>query len=269
MSDKYLDKIDDIIISSCTKFWQWASVTNRNYLKADWNYSMIEWYKIDDVVSVFVDIKNSTGLSAVSHQNTTANIYEFFTWTAIKIFHNMWAEYIDVKWDWVFALFSKNKVFTALVAAVTFKTFADDKFLPEVKKKLKWKVEIGYHMWIDQKTVLVKTVWLKDNSDRDSRKNEVWAWKPINMSAKLASLADNQLCISDRYFKNIKDEELVTHTCWCKNWVPNNEKEYLWEKEIDLSDDHKFDFDKAYVLETHWCSIHWKDWCKEILKLDN
>ncbi len=269
MSNQYLDNIDKIIASSVEKFNNSVSIQNINNLPSNWKYPMNHWYKVKDVISVFVDIKNSTGLSATSHQNTTANIYEFFTGTAIKTFHNMWAEYIDIKWDWVFALFSKNKPFTAFASAITFKTFADNTFIPKVTKKLNWKVEIWYHMWIDQKTVLVKSLWLKNNSDRDDRKNEVWAWKPINMSAKLASLSDKwELYVSDRYYENINTSELVTKSCWCTNSENHWYKEELWNTR-NLLKDNRFDFNKAYVLKSNWCEKHWKDWCNNIIQLDN
>lgn len=52
-------------------------------------------------------------------------------------------------------------------------------------------------------------------------------------------------------------------TCGC----PNGEKVNLWT-EVDISDDGKFDFDKAYMLRSHWCGTHGKEYCENILKLD-
>jgi hypothetical protein len=40
---------------------------------------MNNWYKIKDVISVFVDIRGSTKLSAVAYDQSTASIYELFT----------------------------------------------------------------------------------------------------------------------------------------------------------------------------------------------
>jgi len=265
----YLDKIDEIINDWRKAFDEKNSITERNYLPSNWDYKMNSWYKIKDVISVFVDIRWSTKLSAITHDHTTASIYELFTWTAIRIFHEMWAEYIDIKWDWVFALFSNNKVYTSIASAITFKTFAKNTFKKLVDKKLNWKVDIWFHMWIDQKTVLVKQLWLKDSEWRDRRKNEVWAWKPINMSAKLASLSNDwELYVSDRFYKNLKNNELVVKSCWCTGWQETWNKENLW-REVDLMNDWKFDFDKAYILENVWCSKHWKEWCKKIIALDN
>lgn len=122
-------------------------------------------------------------------------------------------------------------------------------------------------MGIDQKTVLVKQIGLKDDNSRDSRKNEVWAGKPINMASKLASKSkDNELFISERFFEKIKDQELVTKSCGCSGGKDTGEKVDLWKK-VDLNDEN-FDFDSAHVLESIWCPIHGKEWCEKILELD-
>lgn len=265
MESLYLDSIATLIDERVTIFNQTISITNRNMLTSDWSYPTTCRYKIPDVVSIFVDIRWSTELSASSHHDkTTASIYEFFTWTAIRIFHEMWAEYIDIKWDGVFALYSKNKIHTALAAAITFKTFADKKFKPLVDKKLNKAVNIWYHMWIDQKTVLVKQLWLRDSQWRDRRKNEVWAWKPINMSAKLASLSNDwELFVSNRFYDNLSTAEHIHKSCGC--W--SKKKADLWTS-YDLSNEKKFDFNEAKVLKTSWCKNCWKDFCKEIIGLD-
>ena len=205
MPNYYPESIANLIEARKEIFHSTISITNRNTLVPGGNYLTTCWYKIPNIISLFVDIRWSTELSASSHhEKTTAAIYEFFTGTAIRIFHEMWAEYIDIKWDWVFALFSSNKIHTAFAAAITFKTFAEKTFKPLVDRKLSNEVNIGYHMWMDQKTVLVKQLWLKDSEWRDSRKNEVRAWKPINMSAKLASLSNDwELFVSDRFYNNL------------------------------------------------------------------
>ncbi|MDD3302995.1 MAG: hypothetical protein PHN31_05530 [Candidatus Gracilibacteria bacterium] len=159
----YLDKIDEIINDGKKTFDETNSITERNCLPSNGDYKMNSWYKIKDVISVFVDIRGSTKLSAITHDHTTASIYELFTGTSIRIFHEMGAEYIDIKGDGVFALFSKNKVYTSIASAITFKTFAKSTFKKLVDKKLNGKVDIGFHMGIDQKTVLVKQLGLKDS----------------------------------------------------------------------------------------------------------
>ncbi len=220
------------------------------------------WFKIPDVVCVFVDMKGSTQFSATQHDRSTAGAYQLFTGTAVRLFAALDTPYIDVRGDGVFGLFNRTEVYRALATAVTFKTFASTVFMPTIKNDTG--LEVGAHIGIDQKTVLVRKLGLKRVADRTDRQNEVWAGKPVNMASKLASIGGtNELLVSDRYYKRI-NHELVRKSCGC----PNNTKVDLWS-EVDVSNDPKFDFDIAWKLSTQWCSLHGKDYCSAILQLDN
>lgn len=219
------------------------------------------WLRIPDVICVFVDMLGSTKLSAETHDASTASAYQLFTGTAVRLFSAFEAPYIDVKGDGVFALFNGDQPYRAIAAAVTFKTFAHEEFVPRIREKTD--VEVGSHLGIDKKTVLVRKLGFKQYGDRTDRQNEVWAGKPVNMAAKLASMSqDNELLVSERFFKNI-EHELVIMSCGC----PDGEKVELWT-EIDVSEDSRFDFEKVYSLRTYWCSTHGKEYCESILKLD-
>ncbi|MCD4705511.1 hypothetical protein K8R61_00330, partial [bacterium] len=92
-----------------------------------------KWLRIDDVVCVFIDMKNSTQLSAQKQDKFTASIYQYFTDTAVKILNNFDTSYIDVKGDGTFGLFEKNKIYHAFCAAMTFKTFSVNILNKEIK----------------------------------------------------------------------------------------------------------------------------------------
>lgn len=223
--------------------------------------SRLHWFKIPDVVSVFVDMKGSTQLSAQKHERGTTGAYQLFTGTAVDLFHEFDAPYIDVRGDGVFALFNRNQVYLALAAAVTFKTFADDVFVPKLQEITG--IELGAHIGIDQKTVLVRRIGLKRHEDRTDRQNEVWAGKPVNMSSKLASMAGaGELLVSDRYYKRISHER-ARKSCGC----PNNQRVDLWTP-VDVKDDPKFDFETAYCLKSRWCEKHGEEYCNAIMALD-
>lgn len=221
------------------------------------------WFKVKDVVCVFVDMKGSTKLSATTHDNSTAGAYQLFTGTAVRLFHEMDARYIDVRGDGVFALYNSDEVYKAIAAAVSFKTFAHYTFAPALKEKTE--LDIDAHIGIDQKTVLVRKIGLKTHAARSDRQNEVWAGKPVNMASKLAAMGEaGDLLVSDRYFKNITDRH-VRKSCGCNSDEPAN----LWE-EVDVSEDPKFDFDTAYRLTSAgWCSIHGKGFYETIVALDD
>ncbi|MEH2332549.1 MAG: hypothetical protein V7K37_26575 [Nostoc sp.] len=256
--------IEQIIETELGYFNQSVSITSQNQIP-DTPQIPIQnpttWLKIPDVICCFVDMEGSTKLSAGLHDKTTAKAYRFFTETAIRIFHKFGAAYIDIKGDGVFSLFNKSQSYTALAATVSFKTFVYEHFTPKVQKLTEQNV--GGHFGIDQKTVLVRRFGLKSYENRTDRQNEVWAGKPINMAAKLASLStNNRLWVSDRFFSNLKDEQAI-YSCGC----PNGVNEELWTKE-DVSNDSRFDFDNAYSLGSNWCEKHGKSFCSNLVKLD-
>jgi len=253
-----------IIDDELSIFKNSVSVTSRNSIP-DTSQIPIEnpshWLKIPDVVCVFVDMIGSTKLSASNHQNSTAKAYRLFSSTAVRLFSEFEASYIDLKGDGVFALFDANQVHRALAAAVTFKTFAKEEFVPKVRKDTD--LEIGFHGGIDQKTVLVRKVGFKRHKGRTDRQNEVWAGKTVNMSSKLAAKAGpNGLAISERYFESLTAEEAL-RSCGC----PDGDKVDLWD-EVELEDDPNFDFKTYYRLTSCWCAEHGSDYCKRILDAD-
>lgn len=220
------------------------------------------WLRIPDVICLFVDMKGSTQFSATTQEKKTANAYQLFTETAVRLFQEFDSPYIDLKGDGVLALFNSKQPYTAFAAAITFKTFAQEEFSPRVLENTG--LTVGSHLGIDQKTVLVRKLGLKRHGGRTDRQNEVWAGKPVNMASKLAAMSeDNELLVSERFFKNIQ-HNLVLESCGC----PDNQKKSLWT-EKDVSEDSRFDFETAYSLTSNWCKIHGKEYCEEILALDN
>lgn len=218
------------------------------------------WLRIPDVICVYVDMQKSTDLSASESANSTARAYQLFVGTAARIFNAFGSPYFDISGDAVFALFNSNQPYRALAAAVTFKTFSMVEFVPKARELTD--VKIGTHMGIDQKTVLVKRLGMRDIHEKD-RNNEVWAGKPVNMAAKLASLStDGELFVSSRFYKKIQ-HRLTTMSCGCLSEGPKP----LW-KEVDVTDEEKFDFDTAYKMDSYWCPNCGKKYCLDILKLD-
>jgi class 3 adenylate cyclase len=254
----------NLINTELNHFKEQVSIQNYNSIPGTHKIPIenpTHWFKIADVICCFVDMEGSTKLSANSHDKTTAKAYRLFTETAVRIFHHFGASYIDIKGDGVFSLFDSSKVYSALAATITFKTFVYDDFTPKVKQLTGQ--DIGGHFGIDQKTVLVRRLGLKCHQDRTDRQNEVWAGKPVNMAAKLASLStNNQLWVSERYFRNLVDEK-ATHSCGC----PNAERVELWEKK-DVSKDSRFDFSNAYTLNSNWCEKHGRSFCSALVHLD-
>lgn len=257
--------VQNVIDEELKHFADGARVTNQRQIPDTPNIPIehpTHWIKVPDVIACFVDMEGSTKLSASVHERSTASSYRLFTNTAIRIFHHFQARYIDVKGDGVFALYDADTPYTALAATISFKTFVQNEFTPTVQKKTG--LSIGGHFGIDQKTVLVRKLGLKAYNDRTDRQNEVWAGKPVNMAAKLASVSTgNRLWVSDRYHANLRDAKALG-TCGCGN---NGQPQPLWAKE-DVSGDSRFDFDTAYSVGSNWCTTHGKRYCADLVALD-
>ena len=139
-----------------------ASVTQKNSIPDTVNIPIenpLHWLKIPDVICVYIDMRGSTKLSAVTHDNSTARIYQFYTGTAVKIFSEFEASYIDVRGDGALALFDHNQAHRALAAAVSFRTFATEVFIPLVTEATD--LDVGSHAGIDMRTVLVRKIGFK------------------------------------------------------------------------------------------------------------
>ena len=152
-----------------------------------------------------------------------------------------------------------------LAAAVSFKTFANKVFVPKIKELTK--LDIGCHIGIDQKTVLVRKLGVKKVEGRTDRQNEVWAGKPVNIASKLASLGeDRELHVSDRYYQKLTSD-YARKSCGCSGDKQDGEKVDLWSA-VNLTDEPMFDFDQAWHLGSEWCKVHGREFCETIIPLD-
>jgi class 3 adenylate cyclase len=263
-------RFNSIIVEEEAFFGRRTKITERNSIPDTTEIPITDplyWLKIPDVICVFVDMKNSTGVSADTAASDIASIYRLFTGTAVRLFHEADAPYIDVRGDGAFALFNSDQAHRALAAAVTFKTFGVEVFLPKVKEKTI--ASTGLHIGIDLDVVLVRKLGLKIVDNRTDRQNEVWAGRPVNMAAKLASLAKmNEIIVSDRFHEKLTDEKALK-SCGCGNGYAAGQapKEPLW-KDLDLADDDRFDFDQAHSLESGWCSVHGSEFCEHLMSVD-
>lgn len=264
VSTQLPEKFREVIDSQIEIYKGGQSITQRNKIPKTSCIPLENpkhWFKIPDVICVYADMINSTKLSASKHDKSTAGAYQLFSNTITRLFHEVNAPYIDIKGDGVFALFNSDQPNTALAAAVTIKTFVNEEFINRIN--CSDDLKIGLHLAIDQKTLLVRRIGVKRYGDRTDRQNEVWAGRAVNMASKLASLTKhNEMLVSERYFKNLKDD-LVLKSCGC----PDGEKVDLW-REHDLSNNDLFDFDKAYFLESNWCKEHGAEFCERIIELD-
>lgn len=276
IADTQMPRVFREVIDEQVKLYsQVRCMTVRNTIPATPNIPLdnqLNWLEIPDVICVYVDMVSSTKLSASLHPKSTAGVYQLFTGTAVRLFHEFDAPYIDVRGDGAFALFNSDQCYRALAAAITYKTFAQKVFVPEVQKKTQ--MELGAHIGIDQSTVLVRRIGFRSVFSRTDRQNEVWAGRPINMAAKLGSITrPGELLASDRFYKRITSD-VARKSCGCSGGEYTGDKVALWT-EVDLETDEEysehrelFDFSKMYKLKSLWCPTHGQEYCADMLALD-
>jgi hypothetical protein len=108
------------------------------------------------------------------------------------------------------------------------------------------------------------------------KQNEVWAGKPVNISAKLAGLGDaNELLISERVFSKIHSDNCANLliSCGCKistaGEITAGEITKVWETLEFPPGENRFDFHKYYKMTTcGWCGKHGSEYRNNILQHD-
>lgn len=231
------------------------------------------WNQILNVTAVFADLKRSTELSASDDPKVAARAYTYFLRAMTVILGRFSAKYIDIQGDGIFGLFSGElSTFHAAACAVTMKTQVErvvaSRFQDDTSTD--WKLTAG--IGIDRGTLLVRRLGL-----RDTKLNEVWAGKPVNMAAKLSSLAaPNQVAISDRVFdlysraSKLRQRALIW-SCGCEGTTQGagldaaiGETSCLWDEE-PIPEGLGLDFESLFRLNSNWCVTHGAEFCETIV----
>ena len=231
------------------------------------------WFQISNVTTVFVDLKRSTELSADSSPQSSAFAYTYFVRAVVLIFERFGSNYIDIHGDGVFALFSgPQSEFYAVASAITARTQIESDIAVRFEEDSSTDWELTAGVGIDRGTLLVRRLGL-----RGAKQNEVWAGKPVNMAAKLSSVAcSNQVVVSDRVFSRYQKASYIRRrallwTCGCREGImgdgldiPIGETECLWTGE-PAPEEMGLDFDMLYGLESNWCCVHGAEFCETIV----
>ena len=231
------------------------------------------WYQIPQVTAVFADLKRSTELSAENSPRVAARAYTYFIRAMAVILDRFETKYVDIQGDGIFGLFSgKDSRFLAAACAITMRTEVEREVAVRFEKdtSTEWNLTAG--VGIDHGTLLVRRLGL-----RGTKQNEVWAGKPVNMSAKLSSLAgSNQVVVSDRVFGQYEGasklrSRALLWTCGCDGDTvgsgldaPAGQTTYLWEKEF-VPEELGVDFQYSHRLKSEWCETHGPEFCETII----
>ncbi len=231
-----------------------------NWLWGDTNYTV-----------AMIDLNDSTQLSLKKYKKTIARLYDYFTQSAFDCFNHEWyADYIDIRWDWVFAIFEWEKQLErAFIAITTFRRF----FKEYVNTKFNaYEEALSCKCAIYQDTMLVRRLGNK------KYQNEVWAWRLITLCSKLiwypkekklVTLSENNnrsyLVVSDAIYDYYKKyhENYIIKSCECKGSSNDLWKEYHLDSDFKLKYDVQFA--KIHILNAIWCDTCWQGYIDEIL----
>lgn len=270
-------KLDEVVAEVTsqldTQSDQGVQITRRNDVPESGPTNRGLWYQIPNVTAVFADLKRSTQLSAGARPKTAAFAYTYFIRAMTVILERFEAKYIDIQGDGIFGLFSgQNSTFVSTACAITMKTQVQREVAHRFAKDTStdWKLTAG--IGIDQGTLLVRRLGL-----RGTKQNEVWAGKPVNMAAKLSSVAGpNQLAVPDRVFRQYEAASRLRRraliwSCGCDDYgqgdgldLPAGQTPNLWVGEL-VPADLGLDFDHLYKLGSEWCAIHGSEFCESII----
>lgn len=233
------------------------------------------WHRIYNVTAVFADLKRSTQLNSESSRQGAAYAYTYFIRGMTVILNLFGARYIDIQGDGIFGLFSNaNSIFDAIACAETMRTQTERKVAGRFNRDVStdWQLEAG--IGIDRGTLLVRRLGL-----RGTKQNEVWAGKPVNVAAKLSSLAPgNHVAVPDRVYKLYENasklrKRALLWSCGCDGSsgdgagldIPAGCTTALWKPKFTNAT-YSLDFDRYYLLSSPWCEIHGAEFCEAILR---
>ena len=231
------------------------------------------WFQIPNVTAIFADWKRSTELSADDSADASAFAYTYFIRAMTVILDRFEVKYVDIHGDGVFGLFSgKGSRYSAAAAAITMRSMVEQEVAEQFEEDTSTDWELTAGIGIDHGTLLVRRLGL-----RGTKENEVWAGKPVNVAAKLSSLAEpNQVVVSDRVFSQYEGSSrlrrrVLLWTCGCDSDIEGDgldaeegETTELWVKE-QVQEDLGLDFENIHKLSSKWCTTHGAEFCEALI----
>lgn len=231
------------------------------------------WVQVPEATAVFVDLKGSTGLNARFGPETAAHAYTYFNRAVAVILDGFQARYVDVQGDALFGLFSgKGSRFLAAACAITMKTQVETVIAERFRQDVHADWELRAGIGVDRGKLLVRQLGL-----RGTGINEVWAGTPVNMAAKLSSVAGpNEVAVSERVFSDYQRsakirQRVLLWSCGCRGNsrgmgldLPVERAEYLWHS-APAPADLGLDFDQVHRLRKPWCPTHGAEFCEILI----
>ena len=220
-----------------------------------------KWVRINDVVAVFGDLRNSTGLSVNHYAKSTAHIYEAATGGMVQAFSAFVPDFIDIQGDGVFGIFAGARRYErAMCAAITLRTFSEHVLVPQLHGRLPQKPpQTGIKIGVAAGHVLVKKIGVRGANE------PVWAGRPVNFAAKCAQAAEeHEVIITGKVYEKIKSNEYLSWTCGCPTGASYSK---IWHAKTVST--LPADTGTAYRMNARgWCDEHGAEFCTAILDGD-
>lgn len=217
-----------------------------------------KWTRMDDVVVVVADLKNSTQLGTGSKAASTASIYEAGTGGVVRIYDEFDADFIQIQGDGAFAIFWGDRRYErAMCAGITIKTNSHD-LADQIEAKWPAKPETGFKVGVASGRVLVKRVGTPRNP---AQQEPVWAGKPVNYATKAAQSADrHELIVAGSVWDHIEKNDYLTFSCSCGDPSSGIWQDFEIEK-LPEGDAERL----GRRLLSSWCTVHGEEYCNAIL----
>jgi class 3 adenylate cyclase len=214
-----------------------------------------EWHAIDDVVSVYFDLKSSTNLAKGRRPESTASIYDAGVGGVAKILREFDAQFVDIQGDGGFGLFwGTNRYQRAVTAGITVRTFSID-FTTQLETKWPEAPSTGFKVGIASGSLMAKRVGLPRHLDFQE---PVWAGNPVNYAAKAAQqTTPDEMFVTGSVWDPIRDNDFLVFSCGCATPTA------LWNTVVleKIPDDEQH----GHALKSAWCSIHGEEYCEAVL----
>lgn len=222
------------------------------------------WFKTPNAVAVFADLKRSTALNVQNPPEVAPVAYSYFVRGMAAVLGRFSARYVDIQGDAVFGLFSgAGAALTATACAIAMRTVMKEDIVGRFQKdaKVKWNLEAG--IGIDQGTLYVRQLGLKEVG-----RNEVWSGNPVNVAAKLSSVASpNQVVVSDRVFAQCNQATNLPAPLpsWLRDHTSGDNTGRMWAKN-PAPRRLGLEFQAIYRMRARWCESHGEEFCNAIIK---
>lgn len=215
-----------------------------------------KWHRIQDVVCVVADLKNSTKLNFDTYANSSAKLYEALTSNMVRTVDRFAPDFVDIQGDGIFALFHGSLRYErAFAAGVSLKTFSELELVPQIEAAFPRMPATGLKVGMHAARVVVKKVGIRGTNE------PVWAGKLVNWAFKAAQSADvHEMVVTEKVYRHFEDNSLVTQSCGC----PTGVRASLWaDRHVDVLPDTDA---RCRMLRSKWCESHGDDYCKWILE---